>query len=223
MKNKRFSLVEHPWFFLVVFILATMVCQILVGLVLVVVFKMQLSQPITNFWIVLLGNLLLLFIIVPFMFGFPQRSRPYDTYLSEIRFTHVKPVLGLMVLGISCFLILCISQIAGVLIYRLTQGQPVDWSFVRSAFVLTNDLPPHSISWYFSFPSVFEELAFRGVILALFLRFYDQPRAVLFSALGFGASHLGNMLFGGDPIWVMGQAMVYNFGAVLRIHYFENR
>ena len=207
MKNNRFSLVEHPWLFLVVFILSIIVCTILVGFVLVVVFKLQLSEPNTNFWIMLLSYLLLLFIIVPFVFGFPQRSRPYATYLSEIRFTHVKPLLGLIMLGISCFFILCISQITGVLIYRLVQGQPVDWSFFRSAFVLANDLPPHSNSWYYSIPSVLEEVAFRGVILALFLRFYKQPRAVLFSALGFGAIHLSSMLFGGDPIWVMGMAV----------------
>ncbi len=216
MKNKKFSLTDHPWIFLVVFILAAMACQILVGVVLVVVFKMQLSEPNTSFWNMLLGNLLLLFVIVPFAFGFPQRSRPYATYLSEIRFTHVKPLLGLIALGISCFLILCTSPIAGGLIYRLTQGQPVNWSFIRSAFVLTNDLPPRSISWYYSFPAVFEEMAFRGVILALFLRFYKQPWAVLFSALGFGASHIGNILSGGDPIWVMGQVV---WAAILGLFY----
>jgi membrane protease YdiL (CAAX protease family) len=216
MKNNRFSLVEHPWLFLVVFILATIVCVILVGLVLMVVFKLQLSEPNTNFLITLLSYLLVLFIIVPFVFGFPQRLRPYATYLSDIRLTHVKPLLGLIVLGISCFLILCISQITGVLVFRLMQGQTIDWSFFQSAFVLTNDLPPHSISWYGSFPAVLEEVAFRGVILVLFLRFYKQPRAILFSALGFGAFHLSSMLFGGDLVWVMGMAM---WGAILGLFY----
>ena len=203
----KFSIVEHPWLFLVVFLLTTMVCIILVGLVLMVVFKLQLSEPNTNFWIMLLSYLLLLFIIVPYVFGFSQRPHPYATYLSEIRLTHVKPLLGLIVLGFSCFLILGISQIAGVLVYRLIQGQPVDLSFFRSAFVLANDLPPRSMSWYYSLPAILEEVAFRGVILTLFLRFYKQPRAVLFSALGFGAFHLSSMLFGGDPIWVMGMAV----------------
>lgn len=207
MRNKGFSLVEHSWLFLVVFILATIVCKILVGLVLVVAFKLQLGEPNTEFWVMLLGNLLLLAIVVPFAFGFPQRSRPYATYLSEIRLTHVRPLFGLIVLGISCFLILGISQVAGVLVYRLTQGQPVDGSFFRSAFVLANALPPRSINWYYSFPAVFEEVAFRGVILALFLRYYDRPKAVLFSALGFGALHLSNMLVGGDPVWVLGQTV----------------
>jgi membrane protease YdiL (CAAX protease family) len=164
----------------------------------------------------LIGNLLLLFIIVPFVLGFPQRKRPYATYLSEIRLTYVKPVLGLIVLGISCYLILALSQVAGVLIYRLTQGQQIDVSFFRSAFILANELPPRSMSWLYSLPPILEEVAFRGVILALFLRFYSQPKAVLFSALGFGISHLGNLLSGGDPVLTAGQAI---WAAILGLFY----
>lgn len=216
MKNHRFSLVEHPWLFLLVFILATMACQILMGLVLAILFKMSLDDPYTSFWVELLGNLLLLVIVVPFGLGFPQRSHPYATYLSEIRLNRVKPVLKLIVLGISCYLILAMSQIAGVLIYRLMQGQPINPSFFRSVFILTNELPPHSMSWLFSLPSITEEVAFRGVILAMFLRFYDQPKAVLFSALGFGAIHLGNMIMGGEPVWVAGMAV---WAAILGLFY----
>jgi len=216
MKNKRFSLVEHPWVFLLVFIFATVVCQILIGLLLVIAFKLPLDAPVTNFWVMLLGNLLLLFIVVPFVLGFPQRKRPYATYLSEIRLTRVKPVLGLIVLGISCYLILALSQVAGVLVYRLTQGQQIDASFFRSAFILANELPPRSMSWLHSLPSILEEVAFRGVILALFLRFYNQPKAVLFSALGFGAIHLGNLLSGGEPVWVAEQAV---WAAILGMFY----
>lgn len=216
MKNKKFTLIEHPWLFLLVFIFATFVCQILMGLILIVAFKLPLNAPATNFWAMLLGNLLLLFIVVPFVLGFPQRMHPYTKYLSEIRLTHVKPVLGLIVLGISCYLILALSQVAGVLIYRLTQGQPIDPSFFRNVFNLAYELPPRSMSWLYSLPPVLEEVAFRGVILALFLRFYNQPRAVLFSALGFGASHLGNLLTGGDTIFIAGQAL---WGTILGLFY----
>jgi membrane protease YdiL (CAAX protease family) len=78
---------------------------------------------------------------------------------------------------------------------------------MRYAFVITNELPPNSSSWFFSFRSVTEEIAFRGVILVMFLRFYNQPKAIMFSALGFGAIHLGNMLYGGDPTWVVSMAL----------------
>ena len=181
-----------------------------------IVFKLPLDVTATSFWLMLLSNLLLLFIVVPFVLCFPQRMHPYATYLSEIRLTHVKPVLGLIVLGISCYLILALSQVAGVLVYRLTQGQQIDASFFRSAFILANELPPRSMSWLYSLPSILEEVAFRGVILAIFLRFYNQPKAVLFSALGFGAIHFGNLLGGGEPVWVAGQAV---WAAILGLFY----
>ncbi len=207
MNNNRFKLIESPWLFLLIFIIATMLCQILVGLFLVIAFKLPLDAPITNFWVMLLGNLLLLVIVVPFVLGFPQRTHPYTTYLSEIRLFNLKPLLALIALGISCYLILALSQVAGVLIYRLTQGHQIDANFFRSAFILTNELPPRSMSWLYSVPSILEEIAFRGVILALFLRFYSQPKAIIFSALGFGVVHLGNLLSGGNAVWVAGQAI----------------
>ena len=86
-------------------------------------------------------------------------------------------------------------------------GLPVNMSFIRYTFVLSNELPPHSMSWLYSLPSILEEVAFRGVILAMFLRFYNHSRAILFSAFGFGAVHLLNLLSGGDPVWVAGQAI----------------
>lgn len=216
MLKSRFSLVEHPWIFLLVFIIATMVCQILVGLLLVAAFQFQLGVPTINTWVEFFGNILLLFIIVPFSLGFPKRSHPYETYLSDIRLTHIKPLLRLILLGVSCYLILVVCTIAGVLIYRLTHGLPINMSFMRYSFVLSNELPPHSKSWLYSMPSILEEVAFRGVILAMFLRFYNQPKAILFSALGFGAIHLGNLLSGGDPVWVVGQAV---WAAILGLFY----
>ena len=216
MTDNGFALVEHPWLFLLVFSLATLACNVLISIALIVVFKLRRDAPTTGFWVNLLGHLLMLIIIVPFVLGFPGRSRPYTAYLSEIRLTQVQPVLRLILLGISCSLILALSQVTGVLVYRLTQGQPIDMSFVRSAFILANELPPRSSSWLFSLPSMFEEVAFRGVILALFLRFYDQPKAVLFSALGFGAIHIFNLLNGREPVWVAGQVV---WAAILGLFY----
>lgn len=207
MKNNRFTLIEHPWLFLLVFIIATMICQVVVGLFLVIAFNLSLDAQITNFWVMLLGNLLLLLIVVPFGLGFPQRKKPYATYFSEIRLSNVKPFLALLAMGISCYLFLALSQVAGTLIYRLTQGQQINASFFRSAFILANDLPPRSMSWLNSLPAILEEVAFRGVILAVFLRFYNRPKAIFFSALGFGVIHLGNILSGGDTVWVVGQAV----------------
>jgi membrane protease YdiL (CAAX protease family) len=113
--------------------------------------------------------------------------------------------LKLLLLGVSCYLLLALSQFASTLVFRLSKDLPINMIFFRSAFPIESEFPPHSMGWLGSAISIFEEVAFRGVILALFLRFYDPPKAILFSALGFGAVHALNMLNGMAPVWVVGQ------------------
>jgi len=61
--------------------------------------------------------------------GFPGKSHSYTDILSEIHLTKIQQLLGLILLGLSCYLILALSQAVGVLVYRLTQGLPIDWSW----------------------------------------------------------------------------------------------
>jgi membrane protease YdiL (CAAX protease family) len=207
MSSNEFELARHPWLFSAVFILVYIVCNLLVSILLIGVFKLPRDVPTTGLWANALVYALMLAFIVPNVLGFLSRSHPYASYLSEIRLTQWQPVLKLLLLGTSCYLILALCQVAGTIVYRLMQGQPVDLGFLRGAFILRSELPPRSSSWLVSFTGVFEELAYRGVILALFLRFYDSPRAVLFSALAFGAMHILNLVSGGQPVWVAGQVV----------------
>ena len=173
------------------------------------VFKLPRDSAITGFWVNLLGQVLLLFVVVPFLFGFHDRSRPFSVYLSEIRLTKMKPVLKLILLGISCYLFLALSMFLGTLVFRLSQGYAFNMDFFRTAFPLTSELPPNSSGWLFSIPpSLLEEVTFRGIFLALFLRFYNKPKAIFFSALCFGAMHLLNLLNDGpELVWVAAQVV----------------
>jgi membrane protease YdiL (CAAX protease family) len=211
-----FSLSEHPWLFMFLFMLSWVVCNILITITLRLVFRLNSNAEISSPWVPLLTHILTIFVVAPFVLGFPGKSHSYAAFLSEIRLTKVQPLLGLILLGLSCYLILALSQAMGVLVYRLTQGLPFDWGFIRSAFVLANELPPRSTSWLQSLPSIFEEIAWRGVVLALFLRFYDQPKAILFSALGFGLMHILTLLEGRPPAWTAGMVV---WAAVLGLFY----
>ena len=211
-----FSLSEHPWLFTFLFMLSWVVCNILITISLRSIFRLKSNAEISSPLVPLLAHVLTIFVVVPFVLGFPGKSHTYAAYLSEIRLTKVQPLLGLILLGLSCYLILALSQAAGVLVYRLTQGLPIDWSFIRSAFVLANELPPRSTSWLQSVISIFEQIAWRGVVLALFLRFYDQPKAILFSALGFGLMHILTLLEGRPPVWTAGQVV---WAAILGLFY----
>jgi membrane protease YdiL (CAAX protease family) len=58
-----------------------------------------------------------------------------------------------------------------------------------------------------SIPSAFEEVAFRGIVLTVFLKKFSERNSILFSSLGFGMVHLLNLIMGRELIWVLGQVV----------------
>jgi membrane protease YdiL (CAAX protease family) len=80
-------------------------------------------------------------------------------------------------------------------------------NFVRQLFDLSGDLPPGSPSLLVSFPSIFEEVVFRGIVLTVFMGKYSERKAIIFSALGFGLMHLLNLASGRELVWVLGQVV----------------
>ena len=201
-----FSLNRKPWLFTFLIALLSVICSILVVIALTLILQLKDYTQVPPPWPTLLPHILTIFIIAPFVLGFPGKEQTYGDYLSEIRLTKMQPLLGLILLGLSCYLIMALSQAAGVLVYRLAQGLPVDGSFIRNSFVLANELPPRSTSWLISIPSIFEEVVWRGVILAAFLRVYEQPKAIIFSALCFGLWHVIS-LQDGSPVLTAGQVV----------------
>lgn len=191
-------------------------CNILVVIALMLILHIKDFTQVPQPWPASVSHILMILIVIPFVLGFPGKGHTFREYFSEIRLTKNKPLLRLILLGLSCYLIFALSQITGVLIYRLMQGLPVDESFIRSSFVLTNELPPHSISWRISISSIFEEVVWRGVILAAFLRIYDQRKAIIFSAICFGLMHSLGILDGYTSIWILGNVV---WAAILGLFY----
>ena len=202
-----FSLSRRPWLFSFLILFFWIICNIFVIITLSWIFQLEDQTQIQAPWPTLLANLLIVFIVAPFVLGFPGKGHTYREYLSEIRLTKMRPLLGLILLGLSCYLILGLSQAAGVLVFRLMEGLPVDGSFIRRSFVLANELPPRSNSWLISLPSIPEEAVWRGVVLAAFLRIYDQRKSIIFSSLVFGALHFVAVLNGQSLIWAMGNVV----------------
>jgi len=171
------------------------------------IFQLESITQLPPPWTTVLTHILTIFVVAPFVLGFPKRGQTYGDYLSEIRLTKIQSLLVLILLGLSCYLILALSQVAGVLVYRLTQSLPVDGNFIRSSFILANELPPRSTSWLISVIGIFEEITYRGVVLAIFLRFYKQPKAIIFSAIVFGLMHIFTILEGRPLAWTAGQVV----------------
>ena len=101
-----FYLNRRPWLFTFLLIIFWVICNILIGIALILVLQLGDYTQVPTPWPTLLSNLLTVFIVAPFVLGFPGKGHTYSEFLSEIRLTKMKPLLGLILLGLSCYLIL---------------------------------------------------------------------------------------------------------------------
>jgi membrane protease YdiL (CAAX protease family) len=207
-EKRKFRLYEHPWLSLLIVIVAQTLTLILVGIVAYISVRSLSTTPTAQFITDASSRILTIFIIAPFILRLPKGKRTFRQYLDDIGLSRIQPFFRLLLLAFSCYVISALSQVAASLTYRLFEGLPITWNFVRwQIFDLSSDLPPNSPSLLFSFPSIFEEMLFRGIVLTVFLRKYSERQSILFSSVGFGLWHLLSLLFGGDPMWTVGQVI----------------
>jgi len=202
---ERFQLHEHPWL--------ALVTELVVGiavLILVIAGANLVGVPGDASWRTLitpgLAHVLVLFIIVPFVLKLPSGKQSFREYLADIRLTNLKPVFPLLLLGLSCSLLALLALSTQSIAFRLSQDLPVSWEFLCGMIPVKNDLPP-SIGYITSFPAVFEEITWRGVIFTLFIRRHSARKTIMITGLGFSLLHLLNLLFGVDPAFVLRQVI----------------
>ena len=165
----KFHLHEHPWLAMLAVILVV-ICSIIVsGIVTFGILGLPDDQPLGQFIQGISHYLLTALVLVPLILRLPKGKKPYGKFLEDIGLTRVQPFLQLVLLGLSCSLILMLSQAAATIVYRLFEGYPLSWAFIRQVFNLSGDLPPRSAGLLTTAPSMFEELAFRGIVLTTFL------------------------------------------------------
>lgn len=208
-EKRKAQLYEHPWLSLLT-VMVTTVVSILLANKLVSWIGLPLYSPVGQFANGITFQILTVFIFVPFALRLPKGKRTFRQYLDDIGLTRVQPFIRLVLLALSCYVILALSQVAASFVYRFSEGLPITWDFVRRVFDLSGDLPPGSPSLLISFPSIFEEAVFRGIVLTVFLGKYSQRNSIIFSALGFGLMHLLNLAGGRELVWVLGQ-VVWSF------------
>ena len=203
--SKRFRLYQHPWLGMLA-VMLTWVVALFISII-VANYPLKLAPGSQEFLFTtnLLAHITLLFVLVPFVLRLPAGKQPYKVYLDSIRLSRVRPFFQLLLLALSCYLIQVLCQVGSVLVYRASQGLPNTWLSMSIVFDWANLVPADTWSWLNPLPSIFEEVAFRGVVLSLFLTRYSKPQAVLFSALGFGAMHLLNLTSDRETVWVLGQ------------------
>ena len=222
-EKTRFEFAGHPWASMFVFLVLSVFLMLLFAVI----------RDLTGLFSPGTGFLLVIVIVAPFVMRIPRTKCSFSVhlddvrqsrkgpniwlailaffaycrdYLDEIRLTRVRPIIPLILLGLSGWVILAFSQAVGTIVFRLTEGKPLTAAFVLSTISIAEDLPPRSMSLFTSFAgSVFEEIVWRGIFLSLFLGFYSKRKAVIMAALGFSILHLINLTGDRPTIWVMGQ------------------
>jgi membrane protease YdiL (CAAX protease family) len=207
MKPAKYQLIDHPWIALLLIIITFVFTVAVTSIVLFEVLNLSSEDSINQILPVTISNLLLLFVIIPLVYKLPNGNGKMRKYLDDIGLLKLKPFLKLILIGVTCYLIFLISQAAGTIIFRVSQGNPVNMEFIREIFRFSNEFPPKSNGWLIALPSTLEEFVFRGVILTMFLNKYSSTKSIVLSAIIFGAFHLLNLAGGRELIWVFGQVI----------------
>lgn len=128
-------------------------------------------------------------IIVPLVLGLPNK-REFIEYAKDIKIARIKPVLRSIGLGIiTAFITLTCMLFANFLSSLLTGGQV---QFVPQLLI-----HPGTTNIYTSLlPGIWEEVAFRGVMLVLILKIRSKRFSIISNGLLFGAFHSVNILSG---------------------------
>ena len=206
-EKRKFKLYEHPWLSMLAVMVTSVFSMFLTGTVIFGRIGLSDDSPTIQFVQGMSYHILIVFIIVPFVLRLPKGKRTFRQYLDDIRLTSVQPFFRLVLLALSCYFILALSQAGASFVYRLIEGLPINGGFIQEVFDLSGDLPPESLSLLISIPSIFEEVAFRCIVLTVFLSQYSERKSIIFSQLGFGLMHLLNLTTDRELVWVLGQVV----------------
>ena len=145
--------------------------------------------------VMLICMTVLFFIIIPFLIQLPSKPQSLKGYLKEIRLNQTSPFVNLIVLGFLCSIVILLSAF-GIALFSSWNSETA-WEQI---------LPP--TSWSLSYaiiPGIFEEVAFRGLILTFLMTKYKPNTSIFISSLLFGLAHSVNVLFGQDIIITLAQ------------------
>jgi membrane protease YdiL (CAAX protease family) len=148
-----------------------------------------------NFSIVFSFLAILWLCIVPYGFKFPNDPVVYKEYLETIRLdkSSFKPFRNtifafITLIGIIFLIILAVSFVMGLNFFD---------PYVLSSLPTSSD-PKWLIFLFALVPAIWEEIAFRGVILSIYEKNHPEEENLIIFINGilFGVFHLGNLLLG---------------------------
>ncbi|TKJ20090.1 MAG: hypothetical protein CEE43_13660 [Promethearchaeota archaeon Loki_b32] len=143
-------------------------------------------------FIVNLGLLSLLwFVVVPLGLKLPKKES-FKNYTQTIGLSSIKPIWRNLLLGVGSLVVFGLSSVFFAILLGTYVFDP--GLLVRQPSIYTG------LGWFIFFfmlrPGIWEEVAFRGVILNLQLKKYSQNISIILNGLLFGLFHLLNLLSG---------------------------
>ncbi|MGC9779148.1 MAG: CPBP family intramembrane metalloprotease [Candidatus Heimdallarchaeota archaeon] len=188
-KQESTWLSEHPWMGIFILLFLYVIFLLLPGL-LYAIFVNQTFYN-THLYVAHLidffGVAILFIIIVPFALGLPN-GRKFVGYTKGIRVVNIKPAFRTVVLGFITAIVTLACMLFATYLTTLTSttGQ-----VIFDPNLLIN---PSTINIYTSLrPGIWEEVAFRGIILVLLLKIYSERTSIFINGILFGAFHLVNI------------------------------
>jgi membrane protease YdiL (CAAX protease family) len=140
---------------------------------------------------------ILVFVAVPFMFGYSRRTGWLKQYLGLMRFSmgdDPKTTVAVAILSFLGFLVVLIVSAAGAGVFIFNPSVLVEgdnWLILLAALI----------------PGIWEELAFRGVVLSNLQHRFSPWGAVVASSIVFGLFHFSNLGSWDDPASVVAGAV----------------
>ncbi|MHA1508559.1 MAG: lysostaphin resistance A-like protein, partial [Promethearchaeota archaeon] len=155
--------------------------------------------------------ILLLLIIVPIGMKLPQKDETVLGYTQTIGLTRVKPLGRNLIVGFGSAFILCFSLFIGANLLGIFYFAP-DFLFWDPNPVYGGIASFGWFIWIFMIrPGIWEEVAFRGVVIPLLSRKYKKLFTILISGVIFGLAHafniIGVLLSGGSHIFTLFQVI----------------
>jgi membrane protease YdiL (CAAX protease family) len=116
-------------------------------------------------------------------------------YFDKIRLNKTKPMINLLTLGLLCSTVILLSAL-GIALFS-SWNIDTAWEEI---------LPPTSWSTIYAIiPGIFEEIAFRGIILTILMTKYKHQTSIIICSLLFGLAHSVNILLGQDIMITLAQ------------------
>ncbi|NVM44274.1 MAG: CPBP family intramembrane metalloprotease [Candidatus Lokiarchaeota archaeon] len=155
---------------------------------------------------------LLLFLVIPIGMRLPVKDKTFSNYTKSIGLTRAKPLIRNLIVGFGSTAILCCTLYIGATILGGTYLPP-DFLFRNPNPIYGGVASMGWFIWIFMIrPGLWEEVAFRGVVIPLLSRKYKNVIAILISGVVFGLAHAFNIigvLLSGGPHYLTALQVIY--------------